>query len=151
MTRGKRPAAATARTRAVEALRDVLENARNAAPLVGELARDLPPADQDLLRELVLGVLRWKSRARRRDRRRVAASRCRSSRRTCARSWRSRSTRCATSTAIPPYAAVNEAVDQARASGGEGAARLVNGVLRNILLLPRAAARPLSPVGRGPG
>ena len=37
---------------------------------------------------------------------------------------------------IPPYAAVSEAVTHARASGGEGAAKLVNGVLRGILLLP---------------
>ena len=57
-----KPAGApTARTRAVEALRGVLEKSRNAAPLVDELARGLAPADQDLLRELVLGVLRWKS------------------------------------------------------------------------------------------
>ncbi|HYX21852.1 MAG TPA: transcription antitermination factor NusB, partial [Thermoanaerobaculia bacterium] len=37
---------------------------------------------------------------------------------------------------IPAYAAVSEAVDLARGSGGEGAARLVNGVLRGVLLLP---------------
>ena len=48
---------------------------------------------------------------------------------------------------IPAYAAVSEAVDQARASGGEGAARLVNGVLRGILLLPAPAA-PQSGGGR---
>ena len=48
---------------------------------------------------------------------------------------------------IPPYAAVNAAVDQARPGGGEGAAKLVNGVLRNILLLPPADTPP--PGGRG--
>ena len=57
----KRRAAATARGRAAEALRAVLERGRRAAPLVGDLGRGLSPADQDLLRELVLGVLRWKS------------------------------------------------------------------------------------------
>ena len=138
MTRGKRPAGATARTRAVEALRGVLENARNAAPFVVELARDLPPADQDLLRELVLGVLRWKSAL---DAEIAGTCRIpmRSSFRACARSWRSRSTS-APPRPDPQYAAVNAAVDQARAAGGEGAAKLVNGVLRNILLLPPPGA-----------
>ncbi|HVQ53973.1 MAG TPA: transcription antitermination factor NusB, partial [Thermoanaerobaculia bacterium] len=45
---------------------------------------------------------------------------------------------------IPQYAAVNAAVDQARAAGGEGAAKLVNGVLRNVLLLPTPAPPPES-------
>jgi len=60
---GKRPAPkpSGARVRAVEALRKVLESGRPAAPLVGEVARGLSPADADLLRELVLGVLRWKA------------------------------------------------------------------------------------------
>src|SRR5262249_9760808 len=44
---------------------------------------------------------------------------------------------------IPAYAAVNEAVDLARASGGEGAARLVNGVLRAAL--KREAPQPPPP------
>jgi 16S rRNA (cytosine967-C5)-methyltransferase len=43
---------------------------------------------------------------------------------------------------VPPYAAVSEAVDLARDSGGEGAARLVNGVLRGILLLPAPSDPP---------
>ena len=143
----KRPPAPTARTRAVEALRGVLEKSRNAAPLIGELARDLAPADQDLLRELVLGVLRWKSALDAdiagvcripmqklipglREIMEVALYQVRHLDR------------------IPPYAAVSAAVDQARAAGGEGAAKLVNGVLRNILLLPAPGqAHPLPPPG----
>jgi len=124
-----------ARGRAVEALRGVLEKGRNAAPLVGELARGLSPADQDLLRELTLGVLRWKSALdaeiagvsripleklapNLREIMEVALYQLRHLDR------------------IPPYAAVSQAVDQGRASGGEGASRLVNGVLRKILLSP---------------
>ena len=157
MRRGKRQPAATARTRAVEALRGVLENSRNAAPLVSELARDLGAPDQDLLRELVLGVLRWKSALDAeiagvckipmqklipglKEIMEVALYQVRHLDR------------------IPPYAAVSAAVDQARAAGGEGASKLVNGVLRNILLLPAptasAQAPPLPPSGgegRGEG
>jgi 16S rRNA (cytosine967-C5)-methyltransferase len=40
---------------------------------------------------------------------------------------------------VPDYAAVSEAVKQARGSGGEGASKLINGVLRGILLLPPPA------------
>ena len=132
----------------------MLEKSRNAAPLVGELARELAPADQDLLRELVLGVLRWKSALDAeiagvcripmqklipglREIMEVALYQVRHLDR------------------VPQYAAVNAAVDQARAAGGEGAAKLVNGVLRNILLLPLPDhAPPLLPSareGRGEG
>src|SRR5205807_4376640 len=57
----KAAASPTARGRAVETLRRVLEKGRHAAPLIGETSRGLSPADQGLLRELVLGVLRWRS------------------------------------------------------------------------------------------
>ena len=131
----KRRPAATARTRAVEALRGVLEKGRNAAPLVGELARGLPTADQDLLRELALGVLRWKSALDA-----EIAGVCRVPLEKLAPNLREIMEvalyQLRHLDRIPAYAAVSEAVDQARASGGEGAARLVNGVLRGILLLP---------------
>ena len=136
--KGKRRAAPTARTRAVDALRKVLGGGRLAAPLVGELSRGLSPADADLLRELVLGVLRWKSAL---DAEIAAVSRIPLPKlapnlleileiglyqvRHLDR--------------IPPYAAVSEAVEHARASGGEGAGKLVNGILRGILLLPPPA------------
>lgn len=126
----------------------MLEKSRNAAPLVSELARDLNPADQDLLRELVLGVLRWKSALDAeiagvckipmqklipglREIMEVALYQVRHLDR------------------IPPYAAVSAAVDQARAAGGEGAAKLVNGVLRNILLLPPPGLPALRETGNG--
>ncbi len=156
MTRGKRRPAATARTRAVEALRGVLENSRNAAPLVGELARELSPADQDLLRELVLGVLRWKSALDAE----IAAT-CRIPMQKLIPGLREIMEVALYQVRhldrIPQYAAVNAAVDQARAAGGEGAAKLVNGVLRNILLLPTPEPPPEPPVptsggqGRGEG
>jgi 16S rRNA (cytosine967-C5)-methyltransferase len=135
----QRPAA-TARTRAVQALRRVLESGERAGPLVGvgELARGLSAPDQDLLRELLLGVLRWKhaldaeiARASRiplpklapnlREILEVGLYQLRHLDR------------------VPEYAAVNEAVEHARRSGGEGAARLVNGILRQILRGPAPA------------
>jgi 16S rRNA (cytosine967-C5)-methyltransferase len=134
----KRRRGPTARTRAVETLRQVLEKGRPASPLVAEFARGLSAADQDFLRELVLGVLRWKSALdaeiagvsrvplgklapNLREILEVALYQLRHLDR------------------VPPYAAVSEAVDHARTSGGEGASRLVNGVLRGILLLPAPA------------
>jgi 16S rRNA (cytosine967-C5)-methyltransferase len=125
----------------VDALRKVLESGRPAAPLVGELARGLPAADANLMRELVLGVLRWKTALdaeigaisriplpklapNLREIMEVALYQLRHLDR------------------IPPYAAVSEAVTHARASGGEGASKLVNGVLRGILLQPPPAEPP---------
>jgi 16S rRNA (cytosine967-C5)-methyltransferase len=131
-------AAATARTRAVDALRKVLEHGRPAAPLVTELSRGLAPAEQDLLRELVLGVLRWKAAL---DSEIAAVSRVRMDRLAPGLGeilevalYQVRHL-----DRVPPYAAVNEAVEHARSSGGEGAAKLVNGVLRGILRLPAPA------------
>lgn len=42
---------------------------------------------------------------------------------------------------IPPYAAVNEAVELAKIFGGRKAGRFVNGVLRNFLRAPRRAGQ----------
>ena len=140
---GRSDAVPTARRRSVRALRRVLEEGRLAAPTVSELARGLDPREADLLRELVLGVLRWKTALdaeiagtsriplpklapNLREILEVALYQLRHLDR------------------IPPYAAVSEAVGHARDSGGEGAARLVNGVLRGILLLPPPAP-PVAP------
>lgn len=131
----------SARDRAVDVLREVLERRGNATPLLAARGAGLSAADADLFRELVLGVLRWRSdldsevaavsrvpleklAPRLREILEVALYQLRRLDR------------------IPDYAAVSEAVSQARSSGGEGAARLVNGVLRGILLLPAPA--PLS-------
>ena len=135
------PPRRSARDRAVDLLREVLERGGRATPLLGKRGAGLSAADQDLLRELVLGVLRWRlaldaeiasvSRVplprlapKLREILEVALYQIRHLDR------------------IPHYAAVSEAVTQARTSGGEGAAKLVNGVLRGILLLP-----PPSPPG----
>ena len=125
----------SARDRAVDALREVLERGARATPLLAAGSRGLSAADRDLFRQLVLGVLRWRSALdaeiasvsrvplerlapRLREILEVALYQIRHLDR------------------IPDYAAVSEAVTQARASGGEGASKLINGVLRGILLLP---------------
>ncbi len=140
-----------ARGRAVDVLRQVFERGGRATPLLAAKGRGLPAADRDLFRELVLGVLRWRdaldaeiasgSRVplprlapKLREILEVALYQVRHLDR------------------VPDYAAVSEAVSQARESGGEGAARLVNGVLRGILLLPSPSLLPLPPgEGRGKG
>ena len=131
----KRRLAATARGRAVEALRDVLERGERAAPRLASRARGLSEPDADLLRELVLGVLRWKDSL---DDEIAGVSRVRLPK--LAPNLREILEVALYQTRhldrIPAYAAVNEAVDLARGSGGDGAARLVNGVLRTILKGP---------------
>ena len=131
----KRARVATARTRAVEALRKALEGGRPAGPVAGELGRGLSQADSDLLRELVLGVLRWK---RALDAEIAAVSRVPLAK--LAPNLREILEvglyQLRHLDRIPAYAAVSEAVEHARDSGGEGAAKLVNGVLRGILLQP---------------
>ena len=134
MTRG--PAGSgTARARAVAVLREVLERGARAAPLIGERGGGLAEADRGLLRELVLGVLRWKDAL---DAEIAGASRVPLQR--LAPNLREilevALYQLRHLDRVPDYAAVSQAVDHARASGGEGAARLVNGVLRGILLLP---------------
>ncbi len=145
------PRRGTARDRAVDLLREVLERGGRATPLLASRGRGLAATDHDLLRELVLGVLRWRAALdaeiasvsrvpleklapRLREILEVALYQIRHLDR------------------IPDYAAVSEAVSQARASGGEGASGLVNGVLRGILLLPPPSPLPLPPgEGRGEG
>jgi 16S rRNA (cytosine967-C5)-methyltransferase len=123
------------RTRAVDVLREVLERGARAAPLVGERGTGLGEADRGLLRELVLGVLRWKDAL---DAEIAGVSRVPLPR--LAPNLREilevALYQLRHLDRIPDYAAVSEAVSHAKASGGEGAARLVNGVLRGILLLP---------------
>ena len=133
MSRGR--GAGTARVRAVAVLREVLERGARATVLLALRGQGLAEADRNLLRELALGVLRWKAALdaeiggmsriplprlapNLREILEVALYQIRHLDR------------------VPDYAAVSEAVTHARESGGEGAARLVNGILRGILLLP---------------
>jgi 16S rRNA (cytosine967-C5)-methyltransferase len=133
----------SARRRAVTALRDVLERGARAAPTVTEISKGLRPEDAGLLRELVLGVLRWRSALDAeiqksshaklqnlapdlREILEVALYQVRHLDR------------------VPTYAAVDEAVRHARASGGARAGSFVNAVLRRALRVepsgPAAAA-----------
>ena len=129
------------RARAVEVLRQVLQNGAEATPLLAARGAGLPPADRDLMRELVLGVLRRRSALDH-----EIASVCRAP-----------LTRLAPGLLeilevalyqirhldrVPGYAAVDEAVRGARATGGERAAKLVNAVLRRLADRPAPGRSP---------
>lgn len=131
MTRSSRQAASPARTRAVDVLREVLERGGRATPLLLARSSGLSPEDHDLMRRIVLGVLRERSAL---DAELASASKI---------PWKklAPSLREILEVAlfqlrhldrVPAYAAVDQAVHQARASGGEGASRLVNGILRTL-------------------
>ncbi|HEY6051879.1 MAG TPA: transcription antitermination factor NusB [Thermoanaerobaculia bacterium] len=127
-----------ARARAVEILREILEKGGRATPLLAARGGGLSPEDHDLLRRLVLGVLRHRSSL---DAELAAASKI---------PWGKLAPplREVLEVAlyqvrhldrVPDYAAVDQAVRHARRNGGEGAARLVNAVLRNVLRKTSAA------------
>ncbi|MEO8432584.1 MAG: transcription antitermination factor NusB [Acidobacteriota bacterium] len=133
--------ASPARRRAVEVLREVLERGGRASPLLAERGAHLSGEDHDLLRHLVLGVLRHKdaldaelSRACRIPWKKLAPS-LREILEVALYQVRNLER-------VPAYAAVDEAVRQARASGGDGAGRLVNAILRNILRAQPAGSAP---------
>ena len=125
------PSISPARARAVEVLGDVLRHGARAAPLLVARGQDLSPEDQGLMREVVLGVLRNKLRL---DAEIASVSRLPLDRlaprlleileiglyqiRHLDR--------------VPAYAAVDQAVQQARRAGGEGSAKLVNALLRSL-------------------
>lgn len=124
-------AASPARARAVGVLREVLGGGAHATPLLARRSGGLSPADHDLFRELVLGVLRWRSAL---DAELAAACRVPLYRLTPGLReilevalYQIRHL-----DRVPAYAAVDEATRQARSRGGEGAAKLVNAVLRAI-------------------
>jgi 16S rRNA (cytosine967-C5)-methyltransferase len=130
--------ASAARVRAVEILRQALRHGAQVPPLLAAREADLSPADRDLLREIVYGVLRHRapldaelssvSRAPlarlERDLREILEVALYQIRRL---------------DRVPAYAAVDEAVRHARASGGERAAKLVNAVLRRLAERPAPA------------
>jgi 16S rRNA (cytosine967-C5)-methyltransferase len=128
--------AATARTRAVEILRETLERGGRATALLAERSADLSAEDADLARRIVLGVLRNRASL---DQELSAVCRVPLSR-------LSPNLREILEVAlyqlrhldrVPAYAAVDEAVAHAKSSGGRGGAGLVNAVLRNLLRLPQ--------------
>ena len=139
-------APSSARVRAVRVLREVFERGGRATALLAEESRDLSPEDGSLLREIALGVLRNRARL---DAELSAVSRVPLPRLTPGLReilevalYQIRHL-----DRVPSYAAVDEAVAHAKASGGAGAAGLVNAILRNLLRLP-----PLpSGEGRGEG
>jgi 16S rRNA (cytosine967-C5)-methyltransferase len=121
-----------ARAAAVGVLRDVLEKGKRASPTLADRSAALGPADANLMRELTLGVLRWKSALdlelassisfplsrlapNLREILEVALYQIRFLDR------------------VPDHAAVDEAVRQAHESGGVRAAKFANAVLRNLL------------------
>jgi 16S rRNA (cytosine967-C5)-methyltransferase len=130
------------RVRAVEILRRAIRRGAEVPPLLAAREAALSAADRDLLREIVYGVLRARAAL---DAELASVSRAPLSRLEgdlreileVALYQVRRLDR------VPAYAAVDEAVRHARASGGERAGKLVNAVLRKL------ASRPAPPAGRG--
>jgi len=130
------------RVHAAKIVREVVRRGAEVPSLLAARERDLTAPDRDLLREIVFGVLRNRSAL---DAELASVSRAPLAR--LAPDLREilevglyqirRLDR------VPAYAAVDEAVRHARASGGERAAKLVNAVLR------RLAGRAPPPAGRG--
>jgi len=126
------------RVRAVGILRDVLRRGSQATPLLAARGDGLSPADRDLLRELVLGVLRHRSALDA-----ELASVCRAPLARLSTDLREilevALYQIRHLDRVPRYAAVDEAVRNARQSGGERAAKLVNAVLRKLADRPAPA------------
>ncbi len=141
-------AVSAARLHAVRSLREILERGARATALLAERSKNLSPADGDLLREIVLGVLRTRSAL---DAELAAA--CRVPIERLAPNLREilevALYQIRYLDRVPSYAAVDEAVRHAKKSGGEGAAKLVNAVLRTILREESAPASALPPLPRG--
>lgn len=135
---------------AVAILREVLRHGAEAAPLLAARGAGLSPPDRDLLRELVLGVLRHRSALDA-----ELASVCRAPLARLAPGLREilevALYQLRHLDRVPGYAAVDEAVRQARAGGGERAAKLVNAVLRKLADRPgpaRSAVRSTAELAR---
>jgi 16S rRNA (cytosine967-C5)-methyltransferase len=146
-----RPASPSARLRAVEVLRDVLERGGRVTALLARASRGLSPQDGDLLREIALGVLRNRARL---DAELSAVSRVPLPR--LAPNLREilevALYQVRFLDRVPAYAAVDEAVAHAKASGGARAAGLVNAILRTLLRQQPPRQPPLPPgEGRGEG
>ncbi len=120
------------RARAVSVLRDVLENAARATVSIAQHGEGLSSEDGRLLREIALGVLRWKSALDA-----ELASACRVPLSRLAPNLREilevALYQIRHLDRVPHYAAVDEAVRHARDRAGAGAGGLVNAVLRSLL------------------
>jgi 16S rRNA (cytosine967-C5)-methyltransferase len=138
--------ASTARRRAVAVLREVLERSGRSSLLLAEKSRELSPPDADLLRTIVLGVLRNRSAL---DSELAGVSRVPLAR--LAPNLREilevALFQIRHLDRVPAYAAVDEAVSHARARAGAGSAGLVNAILRNLLRQPPPG--PAEARGRG--
>jgi len=139
-----------ARASAVAVLRDVLRHGAEATPLLAARGASLSAPDRDLFRELVLGVLRHRSALDA-----ELASVCRAPLARLAPGLREIMEvalyQLRHLDRVPEYAAVDEAVRQARAGGGERAAKLVNAVLRKLVDRPspaRATAASVAELAR---
>jgi 16S rRNA (cytosine967-C5)-methyltransferase len=112
-------------------LRAVLEKGAHAKAALTERSAGLSPEDGNLLRELVLGVLRWKSALDS-----ELSSVCRVPLSRLAPDLREilevALYQIRQLDRIPDYAAVDEAVRHARHRGGVRAAKFVNAILRNL-------------------
>ena len=138
------------RAQAVDVLQRVLRKGAEATPLLAAKGAGLSPPDRDLMRELVLGVLRHRSALDT-----EIASVCRAP---LARLMPGLLEILEVALyqlrhldRVPGYAAVDEAVRQARAAGGERAAKLVNAVLRKLADRPppeRSASRSPAEIAR---
>jgi 16S rRNA (cytosine967-C5)-methyltransferase len=124
------------RDRAVRVLRDVLERGARASAQVTEQSAGLSPEDSHLLRELVMGVLRWRSaldveiRAASKPPLERLAPGLREILEVALYQLRHLDR-------VPAYAAVDEAVESARSVAGARAAGFVNAVLRKAERSPR--------------
>ena len=133
--------ASPVRVRAAEIVREVVRRGTPVPSLLSSREEGLAASDRDLLREIVFGVLRHRSAL---DVELASVSRAPLAR--LAPDLREilevglyqirRLDR------VPAYAAVDEAVRHARASGGERAAKLVNAVLRRLARRARPAPGP---------
>lgn len=137
----RRPSAS--RERAAEILGEVLLRGGRASALLAARGADLSAPDHDLLRTIVLGVLRNRAAL---DFELSSASRVALSRLTpgLREILEVALFQVRHLDRVPDYAAVDEAVAHARKRGGEGAARLTNAVLRELLRRP-ATLPPLDP------
>jgi 16S rRNA (cytosine967-C5)-methyltransferase len=125
----------TARSEAARTIHDVIGKGQPASPLLLARSADLSPEDASLMREIVLGVLRHRSALDA-----ELASACRAPLGRLAPGLREvlevALYQLRHLERVPDYAAVDEAVRDARRRAGEKAAKLVNAVLRRLLRSP---------------